>query len=358
MKKIILTTTFFVILTGILILNHLFYFSASPFDHLMNIKQRLENGEAFEMQKKYPEGAFFSYALYGSTWINIGLKTQDATVKQYAIQEVIWTISHLDSQSISQQFVSTATLEHGVFYSGWINRLKMGILLIDKNSQSEEFINQLHTETQAIADAFADSPTVFLESYPNQTWPADNIPALSSLVLHDKLFPTNYKEEIIQPWKKKAETTYYLDKNLFPHQIHSMEGTTVKSPRGASSAILLSFLPEVDQELSTKLFQQFTNDYIDRLMISLTREYEKDLGGKSNTNSGPILFNYGAVASIVSIGMLNANTHVEEAETTFNVFDVIGLPTKSKRGNVQYFGGKFLLYDILLTWGRTHHPWM
>src|SRR5262245_10644145 len=57
---------------------------------LNNIGRRLRAGEGRDMQAIFPEGWFFSHALYGFAWINVGLQTRDAALRQRAVDETRW----------------------------------------------------------------------------------------------------------------------------------------------------------------------------------------------------------------------------------------------------------------------------
>ena len=47
------------------------------------LRQSLEDGSAYEMQALFPEGYFFSYALYGLSWVNIGLNAPQNSELRY-----------------------------------------------------------------------------------------------------------------------------------------------------------------------------------------------------------------------------------------------------------------------------------
>ena len=49
---------------------------------LANIGRRLRAGEGRNMQRIFPEGWFFSHALYGMAWVNVGLQTGDEILKR------------------------------------------------------------------------------------------------------------------------------------------------------------------------------------------------------------------------------------------------------------------------------------
>jgi hypothetical protein len=325
---------------------------------LRNIKSRLLKGEAFEMQKHFPEGAFFSYVLYGSSWVNIGLTATEPSIKQEAEHEALWALDRLEENEIAHQFSQPMKIEHGVFYAGWTNRLRGGILLLQAEHRNAQLEAEFHIETEKIALGFTDSSLPILESYPGQAWPADTIVALSSLAIHDTIYLSNYRELVIQPWLQKVETRYNTTHQLFPHQVNTTNGDVIKDIRGDSSAYALSLLPEVHAPFAQTQYEIYDREFTQSFTVfSLTREHPKGNSSYHTTNSGPIFFGYGATASVMNIAAANANLNPAEAEDTARFFSFIGLPLRNSKGT-QYLFGKFLIYDIFLTWATTHHNWI
>jgi hypothetical protein len=323
---------------------------------LNNIKSRLQT-EAPKMQAAFPEGAFLSYAFYGTAWVNIGLISDDPLIKQQAIKEATWTYKELGSHTLADQFAQLGPLDHGVFYTGWRNRLLGGILLL-QSTQNPELEKEFHTQSALLTKAFTDSPQPILPSYPERAWPSDNIPALASLRIHDKLYQSTYTDDVIKPWINQVSDQYSLDTNLFPHQLDGTTGKVTKTTRGASSAYLLSFLPEVDQDFATEQYKLYTTMFVRKIgPISGTQEYPKGVSVKRNTNSGPILAGFGATASVFNIAANRTNNDYAQAKRNSYFFSLIGIPQKTAQHR-SYLLGKFLVYDTALTWSSTHINWV
>ncbi|MCI0395893.1 MAG: hypothetical protein L0322_13280, partial [Chloroflexi bacterium] len=66
-------------------------------DHLRYLRRRLEGGAGSDMQTLFPEGYFFSYALYGLTWVDVGLPAPAGSPeRERALAEARWALQHLD----------------------------------------------------------------------------------------------------------------------------------------------------------------------------------------------------------------------------------------------------------------------
>ena len=90
----------------------------------------------------------------------------------------------------------TATqVDKGVFWLGQRNLvLGRALAVLPVAAQRPDLVEEFHQSSQALYDAFLASPTAHLDSYPNMCWPADNVTALASLVVHDELYGSCYRE--------------------------------------------------------------------------------------------------------------------------------------------------------------------
>jgi len=63
---------------------------------------------------------------------------------------------------------------------------------ISEKSRPAALVKEFHENSRSLAEAFLASPTAHLDSYPQHCWPADNVTALASVLLHDELFDTQF----------------------------------------------------------------------------------------------------------------------------------------------------------------------
>ena len=141
------------------IINFRLYYTDTNPEHedvvaqLAFIKERLENGAGEEMQQYFPEGYFFTHVLYGLTWVDVGL--QDSNHVEQAITETRWALARLESAQGKAVFSADLTPAYGVFYVGWTNWLRGGLLKLQApNNRDADEVERFTTELTELAAAF------------------------------------------------------------------------------------------------------------------------------------------------------------------------------------------------------------
>ncbi|NET36926.1 MAG: hypothetical protein F6K19_33680 [Cyanothece sp. SIO1E1] len=165
---------------------------------LQYLRQQLEGGAAAEMQAIYPEGAVFTYALYGLAWADV-LSHSSQNQKHYemGLDALDRTMEFLLSEEARQPFSPELALTYGAFYQGWTSYLLGRKIQLTPPSDYDSVSVQVFKEKcQRITSAFTASDRPYLSSYSNGSWPADNLLCLAALVLHDQLFPPIYQSVI------------------------------------------------------------------------------------------------------------------------------------------------------------------
>lgn len=133
---------------------------------LVYLRSQLSSGAAARAQQDFPEGYFFLYALYGLTEVDLGLGSSSRST---ALREARWALAHLESPPGRAPFSAALTPPYGIFYRGWVNWLRGGILLLQPASARDPAeVARFQQDSAAIAAAFDDSPTPFLAAYPGQ----------------------------------------------------------------------------------------------------------------------------------------------------------------------------------------------
>ncbi|OYV05198.1 MAG: hypothetical protein CFE26_12845 [Verrucomicrobiales bacterium VVV1] len=286
-------------------------------DQLACIGRRLRAGEGADMQMIFPEGWFFSHALYGFAWVNVGLRTPDPALKQRAVDEVRWVLQRMDTPDGLEFFMADTQVEHGVFYLGWKNRLLGGLLALKPESgPTPGEIESFHRMSAELAEAFRATPTRHLDAYPGQSWPCDNVMALSSLRLHDELFDPQFGD-VIESWL--AYTRDHLDPQtgLMPHMIDGRTGAALIRPRASTQVYMHAVLPELDAGFAREQYARFRELYVqDWLGFLPVREYPIGSSGSGDVDTGPLVFGLSPSATVVSIAAARANGDFELADRT------------------------------------------
>ncbi len=320
--------------------------------------QALRQGAGESTQDWYPEGYFFTYAIYGSALINQALlHPEDDALRQGIIREVSWVLEQLDSDKARAPFPQRQAVEYGVFYRGWSNRLLGGWLLLQPEADRDPArVEQFHRQSEALAQAFQQSPTHHLEAYPGGSWPVDNVVALTSLRLHDDLYGTNYAK-VVDLWLNYAHAHLDPATGLLPHRIDAQTGDLYDGARASSLVMALSFLGEIDADFAHEQYARFRELYAQPVLdFILLREYPRGVSGPGDVDSGPLLGDISPIASGVELAAAHSNGDEEAFERLIQLSEVVGLPISI--GNQKRFTlGLLPVGDAFLVWGKTIVPW-
>ncbi|MEL6179947.1 MAG: hypothetical protein AAFS10_13395, partial [Myxococcota bacterium] len=169
--------------------------------HLNGLKQAMHHENATQaMQDLFPEGGAFMATFYGLSWANTAPHLSEAK-RAEALHEVAWALELQTKDVVTYPFSDTQ-VHRGVFWLGQRNLLLGRYLsLMPPDQRPTVLVDEFHTHSQALNRAFLNSPTHHLDSYPQMAWPADNVTALASLLVHDQLYNTHYRDEAYATWK-------------------------------------------------------------------------------------------------------------------------------------------------------------
>jgi hypothetical protein len=325
--------------------NELLANSLTQLKYLENGLKKSNFGE--NAQSTFPEGFVFINTLYGLSWCEIA-KNQKPNSKLFekAMSEAIYAYKQISSQNAKSTFSKTLPLQYGAFYNSWSSYLLAQIISLQRSSKSIEAI-RFQKKCDEINDAFIRSSFTLLESYPNQTWPADNMGMIASLKIHDKIFEKKYTSTIEKLLEKLKE-----NKEFISHS--SQKGKTY--PRGSSTSLMLIFLPDIDSNLALKVFQNFKRQFlVYRLGQAGIREYPRTETAKSDIDSGPILFDVGFSGTIVSVGAFLKFNENTIARKISNQIETVGFPM-SVSGEKKYLFGSIPIADAFILWSRLQTP--
>lgn len=324
---------------------------------LTNIGRRLREGDGTVMQKIFPEGWFFSHALYGMTWVNVGMQSTDATLRRRAAEEVRWVLGRMDSSEGIAPFIQNTQVQNGVFYLGWKNRLLGGLLALKpEQAPTDAEVATFLRQSEELGAAFRAQPTRHLDAYPGQAWPCDNVMALASLRLHDTLFAPKFAD-VIGAWLEFTKKHLDPATGLIVHEIEAGTGAMLAAARASTQVYIHALLPELDPAFAREQYAGFRRLFVqDWLGYLPVREYPKGKSGTGDVDTGPLIFGISPSATVVSIAAARANGDWELAERNVILSETIGAPWTS--GGEKSFGfSAIVVADAFLVWGKTHIPW-
>ncbi|RPJ08796.1 MAG: hypothetical protein EHM28_03330 [Spirochaetaceae bacterium] len=327
---------------------------------LNHIRNELDNGMADDMQKLFPEGYFFSYCLYGLSWINIS--KQSAHESEYyrrGLWEALFALQQLESGKGRQVFSKSLEPAYGIFYKGWLNWLRGCIL--SENRLNKDLERDFLLDCTAIARAFENNNSPYLESYPGRAWPCDSVVAMAVLSLHDRIYTPKYGT-VMTEWLDKVKKSLDSETGLVAHETSPASGKIIHGARGTSATLILRFLPEIgDMDFAWKQYELFTQKYFSQVAgIPGILEYPVGMVGIAeqggDVDSGPLLFGISMSATGVMIGSSQVYKDYELRNPLLQTTEGLFYPAKFKKGNIefkQYAFGVMPIGEVFLAWAKT-----
>jgi hypothetical protein len=320
---------------------------------LRGLKHAMDNGAAEDMQGLYPEGYVFMNALYGLAWADVARQTDagDALYRE-AFQEVERSCDRLGSETAREIFDEFLPLSYGAFYQGWYNYVVGRKLLLQapsKRSASE--VAAFRARCQDIAQAIESDKTPYPPSYRFGAWPADAVVGVASLSLHDKLFKPHYRKAM-DVWITRVRGQ--LDAHgLIPHEVDPLTGVIKEEARGSSQSLMLAFLPEIHSTFACEQFERYRALFIaHRFGLPCIREYPAGTVGFGDIDSGPVILQAGAAASLAGLRTLALYQEQQEYVGLRNSIEAFGVPV-THDGKKQYLFGQLPVADAFIAWGHA-----
>ncbi|MET7403121.1 hypothetical protein ABZS66_57550 [Dactylosporangium sp. NPDC005572] len=318
------------------------------------LRAALDDGAADEAQGQFPEGFFFLHVLYGLTWVELG-RREPGTFRATALREANWALQRLDSEAGRAPFSAALTPGYGVFYRGWTNWLRGGVVGLDRDPAA---VRRFEEDSAALAAAFDAAPTPYLTAYPGQAWPVDSTVAVASLRLHDALLPPRYGGTV-QRWLGGVRDRLDPRTGLMPHRVDPATGEPVEVARGTSQSVIHRFLPDIDPAFAREQYLRFR----DRFVVSplalgpAVREFPEGVDGTADVDSGPLLLGVSLSATVVTIGAARVNHDTALAAALANYGELAGAPVDTPWSK-RYALGLAPIGDAFLAWSRSARPWV
>ncbi|MGY0236861.1 hypothetical protein [Longispora urticae] len=323
---------------------------AEAVSRLEYLRGTLEDGAAEDAQGLFPEGYFFSYELYGLSWVNVGLRSP--VHQKRALSEARWALAHVDSDAGRAPFSPNLSPAYGAFYVGWSNWLRGGIVKLSADPAAPER-PQLAAETKVLAEVLLASPTPFLPSYPGQAWPVDSVVAVASLALADEVGEGDHAN-VIGRWLAASDERRDPATGLLPHTTDPVSGRPLEGARATSQVVALRFLAELDPARARKDWTVFRERFASTVPGAPgIREYPRGSSGGGDVDSGPLVFGLSASASAVGLGTAVLFGDQRTAAELTGLAEATGF-----RVGDRYLGGLVPIGDSFMVWSTTTTGWV
>ncbi len=326
---------------------------------LRYLRAALDGGAGAEMQALFPEGDFFTHALYGLSWVQVGRHpTTPAVLQATAQAEARWAATYLASSAGRAPFTAGLDPSYGVFYAGWSLWLRGGILqLTAPAARDAATVTAYEADCAALAAAFDRSPTPFLAAYPGQAWPVDSTVAIAALRLHDAVSAPRYSATVAR-WRAAAQAHRDPATGLLPQRVDPTDGRPLDTPRASSSSMIVRFLDEIDPAWGAEYYAAFRRQFVTTVIgLPGVREYAPGDGRAGDVDSGPLIAGVSLSAGAVTLGAALAHGDSALADPLLHMGEFAGLPL-AWGGTKRYAFGLLPVGDAFLVWSKTARPWI
>jgi hypothetical protein len=316
------------------------------------LRAQLDAGAAQEAQELFPEGYFFLYALYGLAHVDLGRTAADPAED---VREARWALARLESPAGRRPFDAALTPAYGVFYQGWTNWLRGGVLSLGPDPALRR---DFESASAALATALDAAATPYLAAYPGQAWPVDSTVAVASLRLHDKLLTPRYAGTTDR-WLAGVRQRLDPATGLLPHTVDPVSGRPTSGARGTSQSIIQRFLVDIDPAFAREQYLRFRTLFVVRPLRlgPAVREYPRGTDGPADVDSGPLPLGVSLSATAVTLGAAAVQGDGQLAGALANYGELIGVPV-STPWSKRYAAGALPIGDAFLAWSKTARPWV
>jgi hypothetical protein len=325
---------------------------------LAYLRSALDSGGGERAQRDFPEGYFFLHMLYGLAWVELGLRRPPAD-RGPALHEARWALSRVDSSAGRAPFAADLTPAYGVFYRGWTNWLRGGVVSLRPPGQRDPAeVAAFVADSVALGAAFDAAATPFLAAYPGQAWPVDSTVAVASLRLHDHLLPARFTATVGR-WLAAARERLDPATGLLPHRAEVRTGRPLEGARGTSQSVIARFLVDIDPAFARDQYLRFRAAFV-RSPLGLgpaVREYPDGSVGEGDVDSGPLVLGVSVSATVVTLGAAQVQADRRLAGALANYGELAGAPVMTP-WTKRYAFGLLPIGDAFLAWAKTARPWV
>ena len=321
---------------------------------LQHLEGALEYGAADDMQRMFPEGYVFTWALYGLASARLAgqLESQDER-RAHLLAETRRALAAIHSDAGRAVFERDMDPPYGVFHASWALYVRAEyVRAAGRAKLTPAEIEEFTRECDRFARAFAAYGSPFLESYPEQVWPADTAPGIAALGIHDAVVAPRYGQ-VIRRWVAEARARLHPELRALSHTAEPGTGRPTGVVRGESLALMSRLLVDADPQFAREQYAVLRARFLDDVLgVPGFLEYPRGVEGKEDMDTGPLVFGFSGPAVVVGAAAARVHGDLSVANAMLGWVEVIGMPREFGRGRV-YAGGTLPIGDAFIAWART-----
>lgn len=318
------------------------------------LAQALDQGGAVRMQRWFPEGYVFTWALYGLASAQVAREmARDDPERASLLRGAQHAVRAVRSDSARSTFDAELSPPGGVFYSAWsLYVLAEYVRAAGQANVSDAVLTMFRDECDRFALALASSESPFLESYRSLVWPADTAVGIAALGIYDSAVAPRF-EETIRRWVIAARARLDPRVGALAHSAAHGTGAPLGGVRGGSLALMSRVLIDADSAFAAEQFRVLRDQFVDyRFGFPGVREYPHGVEGVGDVDSGPVIMGFAGPAVVVGAGAARVHGDRRLADILFGMVEVAGVPLQMGKTR-RYAGGMVPVGDAFVAWSRS-----
>jgi hypothetical protein len=213
---------------------------------------------------------------------------------------------------VKQKWGPTYRSRENVFYR---MLLIMGLSSYENITGDKTYRSLLEEQSTSLASELMNAPYHVLDDYPGECYPNDVLWAVAAIDRANRLIG-GIDTALLKSKLAQILNTRSLTKESVPaYRIDSRTGLPVSPARGCANSGILVFAPEVDLKIATKWYAHHERYFWKSKSLCMGfREYTRDYQhAREDVDTGPIIAEYGSVASLFGIGAARALGRIDHS---------------------------------------------
>jgi hypothetical protein len=200
--------------------------------------------------------------------------------------------------------------------------------------------------TAALVRRFDASPTGLLESYPGETYPADNAAAIASIALHDRATGEDHHATVDRFLATLRARCTDAASGLLYQRVDSATLAPRDGPRASGTAMAAFVLGYAGPDATSALWPPLARQWDTVIGFGGVREYPPGARGSGDVDSGPVILGLGVSASAFGIASARRAGDERRYASAFASAWLFGLP--EERGGALRWASGGSLGGVLL----------
>lgn len=280
---------------------------------------------------------------YSLTSIALEDNTSDE-FKKFSIEELQFILEYINTKWKKNFINKDTNIPLWIIYQGHKNQILASLVLL----WEDEYLEELYKQSEFIAWYYANTLDTNLETYAWRSWYVDNVNAIYSLFLTDKIRLIHWEDKlydvIIDNWLKD------MNKNKWEYGLILSESTWPQLEKNQSRWPAMSwslvYLYELDKEIFDEQYKLYKKYFLSTLwLVYDIPDWQEVI---NSVSAWPVLLWYSSSASVLSLWIFKKTGDEELFYKSLKALDMAFFFNWE-----EYIFWNSTLIDALMLWGTT-----